>query len=102
MRLFSISERTLAGAVFISRTSDGREVAAESVGSKRFEERWIKDDAGNVIGIDARARSDRGGFWRTAVFFGRVVANYMLERGKNPVTLDEIINSACSESVPRS
>jgi hypothetical protein len=59
------------------------------------EERWIKDSAGNVVGMDSRGRLKSGGRWRKAVFLGQDTASYSLPLGKQAGVLDRIINSAC-------
>jgi hypothetical protein len=81
--------------LIITRILDATTEAATSLDSKRFEERWIKDEAGKVVGIDARERRRDGQYWRLAVFFPRDVATYSLNPGKPPKALDEIIDSAC-------
>lgn len=81
--------------LIVSRILDGTTEEAGSLDSEWFEERWIKDEAGKVVGIDARARSREGRHWRTAVFFGRDIAAYWLDPGKSPEARDEIIDSAC-------
>ncbi len=79
----------------ISSSSQEATDAADSLDSEQFEERWIKDRAGNVIGMDARGRMKQGGYWRTAIFSGRDTAGYRLQSGKQPNALDQIIDSAC-------
>jgi len=83
--------------LIISSSSEEINDAADSLESERFEERWIKDSAGNVVGIDARGRMKNGGYgyWRTSIFSGRDTASYRLQSGKEPNTLDQIIDSAC-------
>jgi hypothetical protein len=81
--------------LIISSSSDEITDAADSLDSERFEERWVKDSAGNVVGMDARGRMKHGGYWRTAVFSGRDTASYRLQSGKQPNALDQIIDSAC-------
>jgi len=81
--------------LIISSSSEEVTDAAESLDSERFEERWVKDSAGNVVGMDARGRMKHGGYWRTAIFSGRAIASYSLKSGKQPNALDQIIDSAC-------
>jgi hypothetical protein len=81
--------------LIISRILDGTTETVSSLDSEWFEERWIKDEAGKVVGIDARGRRGEGGYWRTAVFFARDVTSYRLDPGKPPKALDDIIDSAC-------
>jgi len=69
--------------------------AADSLDSELFEERWVKDRAGNVVGMDARGRMKHGGYWRTVLFSGRDTAGYWLQSGKQPNALDQVIDSAC-------
>jgi len=54
--------------VIISRILDGATEEVDSLDSEWFEERWIKDEAGKVFGIDARGRLREGEYWRKAVF----------------------------------
>jgi len=81
--------------LIISRILDGTAEEIDSLGSEWFEERWIKDEAGDVVGIDARGRSKDGKYLRTAVFFARFVATYGMGPEEPPKGLDEIIDSAC-------
>lgn len=83
--------------LIISSSSEEMNDAADSLDSEQFEERWVKDSAGNVVGIDARGRMKQGGYgyWRTAIFLGRDTASYRLQSGKEPNALDQIIDSAC-------
>jgi hypothetical protein len=68
---------------------------ADSVDSKWFEEWWVKDTAGNVIGMDARGQMEDGPYWRTALFLGRDTASYWPKPGKKPDSAEKIIDSAC-------
>jgi hypothetical protein len=79
----------------ISNSPEEMTDAADSLNSERFEERWAKDDAGNVVGLDARGRMNHGGYWRTTIFLNRDTATYRLQPGKQPNALDQIIDSAC-------
>jgi hypothetical protein len=81
--------------LILSSSSEETEGAADSLDSEQFEERWIKDNAGNVVGMDARGRLKHGGYWRTAIFSGRDTAGYRLQSGKQPHALDRIIDTAC-------
>ena len=93
--VFHHGESAPEADLIISRILDGTTQAVESLDSGWFEERWIKDAAGKVVGIDARARLKEGGYWRNAMFFARDIAAYTLAPGQSPKTLDEIIDSAC-------
>jgi len=81
--------------LIISRIPDGTTEEVDSLDFEWFEERWIKDEAGKVVGTDARGRTREGKHWRTAVFLARDVATYWLDPGEPPKALDEIIDSAC-------
>jgi hypothetical protein len=81
--------------LIVSSSSEEISDAADSLDSEQFEERWIKDNAGKVVGMDARGRMKNGGYWRTAIFPGHVSASYRLQAGKQPNALDKIIDSAC-------
>ena len=92
--IYHHDESAAAAGLIVSRLADGPAEEPDSLDSERFEARWIKDRAGDVVGIDARGMRE-GANWRTAVFFARDVASYWLDRGKPPGMLDEIIDSAC-------
>jgi hypothetical protein len=81
--------------LIISTSSEEITDAADSLDSERFEERWVKDGAGNVVGMDAHGHMKNGGYWRTAIFSGRDTARYWQQSGKQPTALDQIIDSAC-------
>jgi len=81
--------------LIISRSSEEITGAADSLDMESFEERWIKDSAGNVVGMDARGRIQRGGYWRSSLFSGHDIASYQLRSGEEPNTFDRIIDSAC-------
>jgi hypothetical protein len=83
--------------LIISRILDETATEVDSLDSVWFEERWIKDEAGKVLGIDARQlmRTGMSRRKRTAVFFGLETVTYSLDLRKSPKTLDEIIDSAC-------
>jgi hypothetical protein len=81
--------------LIISQILDGTIEGFDSLGSERFEERWIKDEAGKVVGIDARGRLRDGKYRRRALFFAHDDATYWLNPGKAPKALDEVIDSAC-------
>ena len=83
-------------AEFIISESSGEITdAGVSPGSERFEERWIKDSSGDVVGMDARGRMEHGGYWRRAIFSGHEAAGYSLQPGRRPNALDQMIDSAC-------
>lgn len=85
--------------LIISRRPGEMTEEADSLDSDWFEERWAKDTARNIIGIDARGRTKHGEYWRTAIFSGHDIASYRLRSGK-PNTLDKIIDSACVAKSP--
>ena len=62
--------------LIISKSSGEVTDAADSLDSEWFEERWIKDSAGSVIGMDAHGRSPHGGYRRRAIFSGHEIAGY--------------------------
>lgn len=80
--------------LIISRSSPEITDAADSMNSEHYEERWVKDSSGNVLGVDARGRMKHGGYWRTAIF-SNDLANYRRQPAKRANALDQIINSAC-------
>jgi len=69
--------------------------AIDSLDFKFFEERWIKDSAGNVVGMDARGNTKDTTYWRSAIFSSGDTVSYSLETGKQPNELNQIIDSAC-------
>jgi hypothetical protein len=81
--------------LIISKSSEEITDAADSLDTECFEERWIKDSAGNVVGMDARGRMQHGGYWRRSSFSGHDIASYQLRSGEQPNTYDRIIDSAC-------
>lgn len=85
----------LSAELIISSSSEEIIDAADSLDSERFEERWIKDSAGNVVGMDARGRVKHGGYWRTAIFSSHDATGYDSRSGKHTNALDRIIDSAC-------
>lgn len=84
-----------AADLIVAQVSDGNAAATYSLDSEWFEERWIKDATGKVLGMDARAKGIDGRYRRSAVFLARDAASYRLAPGKAPKALDEIIDSAC-------
>jgi hypothetical protein len=85
-----------AAELIISTSPSPNPQQSYFVDSKSSQQRWIKDSAGTVIGIDSRSRLKDGESWRTAVFGGRDAARYVLGSGKGTDSLDGIINSACT------
>ncbi len=67
--------------LIISRNREETIDTPDSMGLKHFEERWVKDSAGNLVGIDARGLMKHGGYWRTAVFSSRDNAGYSRQSG---------------------
>jgi len=79
----------------ISSSSEKPTDETSSLDSKRFEERWIKDSAGKVIGIDARGRDKHSAYWRVATFLDHDTFGYSPKPGQPPNVLDQMIESAC-------
>lgn len=85
-----------SGAEFLISTSSSQtEETTNAVDSDWSEQRWIKETAGAVIGIDARGGGKDGTHWRVATFWGHDSAFYNLRSGERTKVLDQIINSAC-------
>lgn len=84
-----------AADLIISHSPDELKDAGNSLDYKQFEERWIKDVGGNVLGIDAYGRGENGQYWRTAIFLSHDEVTYTLQPGKSTSSLNRIINSAC-------
>ena len=87
--------QAVSAELIISRSTEEITDPGDSLDFERFEERWIKDSMGNVVGMDARGRRKRGEYWRTAIFSGHYAASYWLQPGEQPNTLDQVIDSAC-------
>ena len=81
--------------LIVSRILDGTAEGVDARNSKWFEQRWVKTGDGKVVGIDARGRTERHEFWRTATFSDRDIATYQLGAEQSPKTVNEIIDSAC-------
>lgn len=93
--IFPRGKEPIDAELIISGSSPETTDAADSLDSEHFEERWVKDSAGNVVGVDARGRMKHGGYWRTVIFLGRGIANYRSRSGKPTNGLDQVIDSAC-------
>ncbi len=92
--VYNQGEGSASAELIISRNLDGTADEANSLDSDWVDERWMKDDEGKVMGVDARGRTLRGEGWREAIFDKGEVAGYWLRTGKG-AGLDEIVNSAC-------
>lgn len=93
--VFPRGHESISGDLIISNRTDS--IAEDfPVDSEWSEQRWIKDSAGRVIGIDSWGQLKRGGRWRAASFLGNSIARYELGAGEQPVAMDTVINSACN------
>ena len=92
--IYNQGEGPASAELMISRNRDGTVGEANSVDSDWVEERWMKDFAGKLIGVDARGRTRRGEGWREATFNSGEVAEYWLRIGKS-TDLDRIVDSVC-------
>jgi hypothetical protein len=88
--IFKQGDDDTSAHFFISVWKEWSSVAPSSLGSKDFEERWIKDDRGQIIGRESRGRG-----WREADFFERETASYRLQSRKERNEFDRILDSAC-------
>ena len=79
----------------ISSGADQTDETVNSVNSTSSQQRWIKDFAGTIIGIDARGRFKSASYWRTATFFAHDSASYNLKRGKSAGLFDPVLDGAC-------
>jgi hypothetical protein len=93
--IFPRGAEAVSAELFISHSAGEVTDVGDSLDFKWFEERWIKDNAGNAIGLDARGRRQRGEYWRTAIFLGHDTASYELQPDEQPNAFDQIIDSAC-------
>jgi hypothetical protein len=73
----------------------------EIIASNWSRQRWIRDDTGRLVGIDAVGRGTKGGRWRTTVFFDRESASYSLKKERSTRLLDGIIDWACLAAAPK-
>ena len=85
------------GELMISMASERMGDHSSDVGLSRSQQRWIKDSAGNVIGMDSRTRPRSGGRSRGAFFWDHDIAGYWSKNQATLLegTLDRIIDSAC-------
>jgi hypothetical protein len=67
----------------------------DSVGSSSSKQRWIKNEKGAVIGIDARGVARHGERWRADTLFDHDFIRYVVPAKKWMPRLDAIIDSAC-------
>jgi hypothetical protein len=93
--IYARGKEAVSAELIISRGPAEMTDAEDSLDFERFEERWIKDRAGDVVGIDAWGRRKRGEYWRSAIFLGHDTASYWLQPGEQPNTSDQVIDSAC-------
>jgi hypothetical protein len=88
-------ERFVQKALILSRASEEITDAADSVGSEQFNERWIKNSTGKVVGMDALGTHETARVLAHNTFPGGDIANYRLQSEKHRNALDQIIDSAC-------
>lgn len=93
--IYARGGQAASAELIISRSPEKITDPADSLDFERFEERWIKDSSGNVVGMDARGRRKRGEYWRTAILLGHDAATYWLQPGEQPNASDQVIDSAC-------
>ena len=90
--------RSAAEAELILSTNPEQEEAVEPdnfADSKWSAQRWIKDSAGKVIGIDTRAELKNGRLWRAAVLLRHDSIGYTVRSGSSASVMDKMIESAC-------
>jgi hypothetical protein len=68
------------------------------VRSIKFDERWVKDRDGHVIGLDTRGQLPAGLAWRRTTF-GHDVVSYLRVPTEAAGFFDQIIDSACSPTI---
>jgi len=93
--IYPLSGEEVSAELIISHSPEELTDAGDSLDFERFEERWIKDTSGKVVGLDARGRRKRGEYWRRAIFLGHDSASYWLQPGEQPHASDQVIDSAC-------
>ncbi len=94
--IFPRGDESTSAEFFISTSTDQKAETTDAVGSDWSEQRWIKDSAGAVIGIDARERRKDGVHWRIATFWGHDTAWYNLRSEAQTKSLDGVIDSGCN------
>lgn len=92
--VFPRGKDSLAAELFISFSINAAIDTVDSPRSEQFRQRWIKDDAGNIVGIDSRGWEPVHGAWRSVSFRSESVA-YSFAKPKPHKILDQIIDSAC-------
>jgi len=80
----------------IGKSPDEVAETTRAFGSRRSEERWIKDESGKIMGIDARGVDKHGEPWRTATLWRHETASYNLRTAKPTQVFDAMFDSACS------
>jgi len=65
------------------------------LGSASFEQRWIKDAAGAIVGIDTHGRWKNGNPWRWAEFLGHDVATYSAYSSEATRLVENAVDSVC-------
>jgi len=63
--------------------------------SARFQQRWVKDIAGTIVGIDSRARLKWGKLWRSVRLFDLGSAKYEAIPQDAADYFDQILDSVC-------
>ena len=86
----------------LSVASVSQETAADLldfylVNSITFDQRWVQDSGGHVIGLDIRGRLPAGLTWRRTTF-GHDVVSYLRVPTEAAGFFDQIIDSACLAS----
>ncbi|HKT48030.1 MAG TPA: hypothetical protein VJP87_10950 [Candidatus Acidoferrales bacterium] len=81
--------------LIIARGPEEEVEAGDSLDSTWMKERWVKNTAGQVIGIEARGVMIRGGYWRRVSLRDHEAISYSLQAGEEPGVLDQVIDSGC-------
>jgi len=69
----------------------------EYITALSHQQRWIKDAAGRVVGIDTEAAWRNGHSWRWATFFNRDVIRYSSEERGDDELFSRILKTVCIE-----
>jgi hypothetical protein len=92
----SLVASPLDSALNIASDGDGLRSASDSaLSSKSFEQRWIKDKTGAIVGVDSRGQFKWGDYWRSAKFLGHDVASYGASTIRTARIFDQAIDSVC-------
>jgi hypothetical protein len=97
--MFTPVKRPLISAISLQHEIGAWEPidGAQYVTALSFRQRWIKDAAGHVVGIDTEGSWKKGHTWRSSTFFNRDVIGYSSESRGEDELFSHILNTVCVE-----